>query len=260
MARHNAPLVALIHQHINQRLRKSHFRRKKALGVVAQIAIAAPRLPPCLLENLKFLAKDLLGQQRRKRVVIGEAHEVQTPRLTRRRIAVVPSAAISKIPAAAQLPHVVYQRAGIAQGKAAARKGVQRFLRPALIRIAPVIQAENIRQVVFGMLAWTDAAIILAILQHDGIPRILHTAVLAAVGVPLRPVDGLVVMPEAADMHIAVGKNIQRHQRKANPHCHAPNCPGKQTPSCPHATPPFPCHPNIRTSRKPGGNHIANVG
>ena len=62
VAGHNGPLVAFVHQHINQRLRERHFSREIALGVVAEVRIAAPRLPPRLLENLQLFAKNFLGQ------------------------------------------------------------------------------------------------------------------------------------------------------------------------------------------------------
>ena len=64
------------------------------------------------------------------------------------------------------------------------------------------------------MLGGTEPAEVLAALERDGIPRELHAAVLAAGIVPIGPVDRLVVVPEAAHVHIAVGECRQAGQHK----------------------------------------------
>ena len=206
----DGPLVAFVHQHVDQRLREGHFGREEALRVVAEVAVAAPGLPPGLLEDLEFLAEHFLGQQRREGVVVGEAHEIQPAPAARFRVAAVPIAAVAEVAAAPELADVVDQRARIAQREAAAGKRAQRILRAELVGVLAVVEPEDVGQVVLRVVVRTEPAVVLAGLEHDGIPRVLHAAVLVAVVVPLRPVDRLVVVPETRDVHVAVGGGVAR--------------------------------------------------
>jgi hypothetical protein len=109
--------------------------------------------------------------------------------------------------AAAELADIVDQRTGVADAEAAtgvdAGEGIARAL---LIGVFAVVEAEDVGEVVFRVLFRTETAVILAGFEDDGIPGVLAALVLSAVGVPLRPVEGLVVVPEAGDMDIAVGR------------------------------------------------------
>jgi hypothetical protein len=171
------PLVAFVHQHVDDVARISHFGREKALRVVAQVAVAAPRLPPGLFEGLDFLAQNLFGEEGGEGVVVGEADEVQAARLPRLRCCRCSTAAVAEVPAAAELADVVDQRSGIAQCEAAAGKGVERVARAVLVGVLAVVDAEDVGQVVFGMIVRADAAVVLAGLEHDGIPGVLAALV-----------------------------------------------------------------------------------
>ncbi|OQA26447.1 MAG: hypothetical protein BWY59_01382 [Verrucomicrobia bacterium ADurb.Bin345] len=208
------PLVALVHQHINEVPGVSHLRREETFRVITEIRIAVPRLPPRLLEDLKFLAEHFLREQRRERVMIRESDEVEPAPASRLAIAVRPPAAVSEVSAAAQLANVVDQRSGIAQREPAARERGQRRARPALVSVPAIVQSEDVPEIVFGMVVRADAAVVLPRLEHDGIPRILPARRLVAVAVPLRPIERLVVVPEAGHMHVAIARRNRRRQEQ----------------------------------------------
>ena len=213
VAGHDDPLVAFLTQHLDKVARVAHFGGEKSFRMVAQVGLAAPRLPPSLLENLQFLAEDRFGQERGQRVMIGEADEVQTGRTGRRfppaRFlgAVVPSAAVAQLADRTKLPHVVDERTGVTEGESGgAVQPAERVPRAALVGIDPVVDAENFGQIVFRMLLRAEAAVILARFEHDRVPGVLAALGLRAVAVPLRPVDRLVIVPEAGDINVAVGQ------------------------------------------------------
>lgn len=190
--------------------------------MVAQVGLAAPRLPPGLLEDLQFLAEDRFGQERGQRVMIGEADEVHTGRTGRRfpaarfLVAVVPAAAVAQLADRTKLPHVVDERTGVAEGETGgAVQPAKRVPRAALVGIDPVVDAENLGQIVFRMLRGAEAAVILARFEHDRVPGELAALGLRAVAIPLRPVKRLVIVPKARDVNVAVGQNEIRQKRRA---------------------------------------------
>ena len=126
-------------------------------------------------------------------------------------IAVIPSAAISNLIVATELTNIINQGTGIANGKSAvAVDSCKGIARAALIGTSAVIEAEDVGEVVFGMLD-SNAAVGLVGLENDRIPSILHPAGLPAVAVPLRPIGRLVVVPEAGDVNISgVARSVLR--------------------------------------------------
>ena len=61
VAGNDDPFVALVDKDVDQMAAVGHFGREETLGVVGEIAVTAPRLPPGLLEYLELLAKNFLG-------------------------------------------------------------------------------------------------------------------------------------------------------------------------------------------------------
>jgi len=207
VAGHDDPLVAFIRQHVNHLRGKGHFGREKPLGMVGQIAVLAPRLPPGLLEDLDFLAQYRLGNDRRQGVMVGHPDRVQAGAAARGlpthrfAIAAKPLGAVAEIVGAPEAAHVLDQRTGIADGiaRALGQTG-QRITRTALIGRDTVVVAENIGQIVVGM---ADAgAVGLRGFQDDGILGELHAVEFGPVAVPFRPVDRLMVVPKARNAHL----------------------------------------------------------
>ena len=139
-------------------------------------------------------------------MVIGESEEIQTaPVAARLNVALVPSAAVAEVAAAAKLADVVDEGPGIAHGKAAAGEGLQGIFGTALVRILAVVGTEDVGEIVFRMGDRTQAVEVLTVLQDDRVPGVLTALSLATVAIPIWPIDGLVIMPEATDVNIAVG-------------------------------------------------------
>ena len=211
MARHQRPFESLVDQHVDKVTRVTHLRRKKALRVVGQIAVAAPRFPPCLLEGLDFLAENRFGQKRSERVVVGEAQHVHAGRTGRSSPSAafadarIPVALVTEMSTAAELADVVDERTRIADGKAAVVvDAVQRIERAELVGALAVVLAEDLYKVIFRMLFRTDAPVVLARFEHDRIPGVLAALVLRAIAVPLRPIKRLVIVPEPGNVNVAV--------------------------------------------------------
>ena len=124
------PLVALVHEDIDEVAGVGHFGRKKAFGMIAQVALPSPCLPPDLLENLKFLAKYGFRQERGERMVVGEAHKVHACGAGRGfpcpgfLESVVPPSTIAELVHGAELADIVNERTRVADGKSTAVRDV----------------------------------------------------------------------------------------------------------------------------------------
>ena len=126
MTGYNDPLEAFVDEHIDDVARVGHFRGEKPLGMVTEVGTPSPRLPPSLFENLDFLAKNFFGQQRSQRMVMGETDQIQAPFLAAGGVARIPAAAITQVPTAAKLAHVINQSTRITHGKPATGESAQR--------------------------------------------------------------------------------------------------------------------------------------
>ena len=110
---HQRPFETFIDEHIDEIARVTHLRGEKSLRVIGQIRVAAPRLPPRMLEGLNFFAEDGLREQRTKRVVVGEPEHVHARRAGRRlptaclAEARIPVSLIAEMAAAAELADIV---------------------------------------------------------------------------------------------------------------------------------------------------------
>ena len=207
VAGHDNPFVALLAEDIDHFLGEGHFRREESLGVVGEIAVLVPRLPPDLLERVDFLAENRLGQDGAEGVVVGEADHVHAAAAAGGgpahgfAIAIVPAGAIAQFAGIAEAADVFNQGSGITDGIAGAgRKRRQRIAGAALIGGHAVAGAEDVGQVVVGVLG--GGVVVLGGFLIDGILGELHARGLGIAAIPFGPVDGLVVVPETGNAHV----------------------------------------------------------
>src|SRR5581483_1896379 len=118
-------------------------------------------------------------------------------------ISVPPVAVVAELIIRRQVADVVDQRTGVTQRKSGfVRAKRQRIAWPALIRRFAIIQAKDAGKVRVRM---ADTGIIgLVRLENNRVPRVLHAAGLRTVPVPLRPIDRLMIMPEARDVNLSL--------------------------------------------------------
>ena len=204
MRGYDGPLVTFIDQHVDEVAGVAHFGGEESLGVIAQISVSIPSLPPGLFEYLQFLPKNLLGEHRGEGMVVGETEQVEASPALGFAIAVGPAATVTEVAASAELADVVDQGAGVAHGEAAAGEGGQGVARAPLVSVFAIVEAEDVGEIVFGVECRTDAAVILAGFQYDGIPSVLSAGALITVAVPFGPVERLMVVPEASDVDVSV--------------------------------------------------------
>jgi hypothetical protein len=120
------------------------------------------------------------------------------------------------LPHGTELADVVDQRAGVTDGKpTGAVEAGQGVAWAALVGIDPVIDPKDFRQVVLRMLRWAEG-VILAGLEDNRIPSVLDPACLTAVAVPLRPIEGLMVVPEAADINVGITETVRGIRKKGD--------------------------------------------
>ena len=207
MAGDDGPLIAFIGQDVDHGGRKRHFRGEKALRPVGDGA-HVPRLVGRFVEDLEFLAENFLRQHGAEGVVVGEADHLELPTAARGQplgglaVAVPPAGAVAAVAVGAEVVDVVDERPGIAHGIAAVEDVPQGVLGAGLVGVDAVLHAEDRVEVVFRMVRTGIVFLRAAVFNIDGILGELDALVLRA-AVPFRPVDGLVVVPETRNAHVA---------------------------------------------------------
>jgi hypothetical protein len=153
-------------------------------------------------------------------MVIGEADEIEAGTAEGSEppaglgVGGVPVMAVAPV-VGGEIADVVDEGAGIAHAKATGAVDLgQSIARAALVGGDTVGQAEDLLQVVVGMIP--GSAEVLGRLEPHGVVGVLHAIVLANAAVPLRPIDGLVVVPETADMDIG-GGGARGHRFRLGP-------------------------------------------
>jgi hypothetical protein len=133
----------------------------------------------------------------------------------------------------AELADIIDQRTRVADAESSpgveTGQGVARSL---LVGIFPIIETENVGQVVFRVLLRAETTVVLTRLENNGVPSVLTAIGLGSITVPFWPIEGLMVVPETTYVNVGVTETVRGIRKKEG----GRKCQNKETPRNPKLT------------------------